>query len=368
MKKIYFVVSVCAWLCAITVLLVQNGCTDSDTPPTSPTIDMTKIPYLRLSDYHFFSGDMAEMTPNDGVLPYDLNTPLFSNYAQKARFVYVPPGQTAAYNDSSYLDLPVGSVLIKTFYYAEDIRNAASPKNLIETRLLIHTDTAWIPASYIWNAQQTEADFDVAGRIISVDWTHYDGQTKNIWYQIPNKNDCRGCHNLNKKTVPIGPKAFHLNKDFVYPDGTTANQLEKWASAGILTGTPPTPDTAPKVAVWDDPDSGTLEQRARAYMDINCAHCHNPQGPANNAGLDLRYHITNPTLLGVCKVPVAAGGGSGGLKVDIFPGKPDSSILIYRLNSIEPAVAMPELARSTVHEEGLQLLRDWISSLDGDCD
>lgn len=367
MKRNYFPPSICLFIAVLSLLLGHISCTDNNTP-TTPTVDMTQIPYPKLSDYHFFDAEKpADMTPNDGVIPYDLNTPLFSNYAQKARFVYVPPGRSAAYNDSTYLDLPVGSVLIKSFYYHDDIRDESSPRTIIETRLLIHTDTAWIPASYIWNAEQTDADFDVAGRIINVDWTHYDGQTKTIFYQIPNKNDCRGCHSLDKKTVPIGPKAFHLNKNFTYPDGTTSNQLTKWANAGLLSNVP-SPTDAPKVAVWDNPASGTLEQRARAYMDINCAHCHSPKGPANNAGLDLRYHITNPTLLGVCKVPVAAGGGSGGLDVDIMPGQPDSSIMIYRLNSIEPQIAMPELARSTIHDEALQLLSDWIAAMDGNCD
>jgi uncharacterized repeat protein (TIGR03806 family) len=350
----------------IFLIALQWACDDTPDTPDTPSVDLTQIPYPKLSDYHFFQGNMADLNPLPQVLPYDLNTPLFSNYTDKTRFVYLPEGTTATYNDTSFIDFPIGSVIIKNFAFLNDIRNAELGKKLIETRLLIRTDTAWIPATYIWNTQQTEATFDVAGKIINASWTHYDGNTKSIFYQIPNKNDCRGCHSVDKQLVPIGIKAMHLNKNYTYSDGTM-NQLDKWAAMGYLSGNP-SASSAPKVPVWNDPSTGSLNDRARAYLDINCAHCHNPRGPANNSGLDLSFAQSNPTAWGVCKQPIAAGPAAGLFSFDIYPGKPDSSILIYRLNTIEPQIAMPELARSAVHEEGLQLLRDWISALEGDCE
>lgn len=348
-------------------LWAQFACGDDTaiTDDEKPTVDLTQVPYLHLSDYHFFEGNMADLKPLPQVLPYDLNTALFSNYADKSRFIYLPEGTTAIYNDTTSFEFPVGTVIIKNFSFLNDIRNAELGKKIIETRLIIRTDTAWIPASYIWNSQQTEANFDVAGKIIDVSWTHYDGNTKNIFYQIPNKNDCKGCHSIDKKLVPIGPKSLNLNKDYPYSSGTM-NQLDKWAAMGYLSGNP-SASVAPKMPVWNDPATGSLNDRARAYLDVNCASCHNPRGPANNSGLDLSYLQTNPTAWGVCKQPVAAGPGAGVYKFDIYPGKPDSSIVIYRLNSVEPQIAMPELARTTIHDEGLQLLRDWIASLEGDC-
>lgn len=349
------------------LLGIQIACTKDDpTNGDKPNVDLTQVPYPRLSDYGFFQGNMADFNPVAQVIPYDLNTPLFSNYTTKSRFVYMPEGTAAVYKADETFEFPVGSVIIKNFSFLNDIRDAALGQKIIETRLLIRTDTAWIAATYIWNDQQTEANFDVAGRIIDVSWTHYDGNTKSIFYQIPNKNDCKGCHSIDQKMVPIGTKARHMNKDYPYADGTM-NQLDKLAAVGYLSDKPATA-SIPKVPVWDDPATGSLNDRARAYLDINCAHCHNTRGPANNAGLDLDYLQTNPTAWGVCKQPIAAGPGAGLFKFDIYPGKPDSSILIYRLNSIQPQVAMPELARSAIHEEGLQLLRDWIASLEGDCE
>ena len=134
--------------------------------------------------------------------------------------------------------------------------------------------------------------------------------------------------------LPIGPKARHLNRDFAYADGKE-NQLAHWSRLGVLAGAP-APEQAPRLAVWDDPKTGTLDARARAWLEINCAHCHNPEGPARNSGLDLLASQQNPTSFGVMKPPVAAGIGSGGLPYDIVPGKPDQSILAFRIASTHP--------------------------------
>jgi hypothetical protein len=121
------------------------------------------------------------------------------------------------------------------------------------------------------------------------------------------------------------------------------------------------------LAVWDDPATGSIEARARAYIEINCAHCHNPQAAANTTGLYLTASETDPARLGVCKVPVAAGNGSGDLRFGVTPGKPEESILMRRVESVEPKVLMPELGRSVVHREGVALVRQWIDSLKGEC-
>jgi hypothetical protein len=114
---------------------------------------------------------------------------------------------------------------------------------------------------------------------------------------------------------------------------------------------------------WKDDRHYTLEQRARAYMDVNCAHCHTKGGDAYNTGLFLEYQQTNPNQLGIMKAPVSAGGGAGGLNYDIVPGDDAHSVLAYRMNSAEPGTAMPELARTVIHKEGVQLIIDWINNL-----
>jgi uncharacterized repeat protein (TIGR03806 family) len=194
-----------------------------------------------------------------------------------------------------------------------------------------------------------------------VKWIQADGVERTNNYIIPNSNQCKGCHRQGETMLPIGPKARHLNGDFAYKDGTE-NQLAHWTRIGALTGAPP-PADAPRLAKWDDPSSGTLDARARAWLEINCAHCHNPVGPARNSGLDLMASQGNPTAYGIDKSPVAAGRGSGGLRVDIAPGHPEQSILSFRIASTDAGIMMPELGKRMIHVEGVALIDEWIKSM-----
>ncbi len=322
----------------------------------------------KLSDYGFFRGKLAEQQPVAGVVPYTLNTPLFSDYAEKLRFVKLPAGQSVAYNDTAVLNFPVGTTLIKTFYYPNDFRDPAKGRRLIETRLLMHQPEGWKALDYVWNDDQTDALLDVAGDTKTVRYVDAGGQLRQHAYTIPNLNQCKGCHNRNEVMVPIGPSVRQLNGELWYGipayDGANKpeNQLTHWQRTGMLTGLPALAD-CPKTPVWNKPETGSLNDRARAWLDINCAHCHNPSGPALTSGLNLSVSETDPTALGILKTPVAAGRGSGGHPFDIVPGKPDESILIYRLHSTDPGEMMPEIGRKTVHAESLELLRAWIKAM-----
>jgi uncharacterized repeat protein (TIGR03806 family) len=329
--------------------------------PSRESIKLPERAKMKLSEYGFFQGTIANQTPADGVLPYDLNTPLFSDYAQKLRFVQIPDGATANYQEREVLDFPVGSVLIKTFYYPNDFRKPEKGRRLLETRVLLHEADGWYALPYIWNDEQTEAFLEVAGGTKQVNWRQPDGKKMKLAYSIPNMNQCKGCHVRNQEIQPIGPTARQLNKEYPYQQGSQ-NQLVHWQEADILTNLPST-ENLPQVAVWDDPASGSLEERARAYLDINCAHCHRSEAPANTSGLLLDFYQENPTALGIRKPPVAAGRGSGGHAYDIVPGNPQESILWHRLSSTDPGVRMPELGRQLVHKEGVALIEDWISNL-----
>ncbi|MDZ4846001.1 MAG: SO2930 family diheme c-type cytochrome [Chitinophagales bacterium] len=318
----------------------------------------------KLTDYGFFKGALADLIPAHGILPYDLNTPLFSDYAHKARFVKVPAGQKAVYNASSEFDFPVGTVLIKNFFYPNDFRDDSKGRKILETRLLIHEEAGWKALPYIWNDEQTEAILEVAGGRKEISWIHSDGSTKTLSYSVPNVNQCKGCHVRNAKMSPIGPSARQLNREFTYSEGKL-NQLTKWNTAGILDSLPENLADCPKAPDWENPNDGTTEQRARAYLDINCAHCHSATGPANTSGLMLNVHETNPTRLGVYKSPVAAGRGSGNNLYSILPGKPDESILTFRMKSTDPGIMMPEIGRKLVHEEGVKAVEDWIREMKG---
>ncbi|GAB4031220.1 SO2930 family diheme c-type cytochrome [Spirosoma jeollabukense] len=316
----------------------------------------------KLSDYGFFSGKLADQQPAAGVVPYALNTPLFSDYAEKLRFVKLPAGQAVAYNDSAVLNFPVGTTLIKTFYFPNDFRDSAKGRRLMETRLLVHQPEGWKAFDYVWNDEQTDALLEVAGDTKTVRYVDAQGQNREHSYSIPNLNQCKGCHNRNEVMTPIGPSIRQLNGDLAYDRsgaGATENQLTHWQRSGMLTGLPAL-TSCPKTPVWNKPETGTINDRARAWLDINCAHCHNPKGPAMTSGLNLSVSERDPTALGVLKTPVAAGRGSGGHPFDIVPGKPDESILIYRLNSTDPGEMMPELGRKTIQTESLELLRAWI--------
>ena len=314
----------------------------------------------KLSDYAFFEGVMLDLSPAKNVLPYQLNTPLFSDYAEKLRFVYLPEGTSANFQSEEVFDFPIGAVLIKNFFYFNDLRNKKE-RRILETRLLIHQAEGWEAYPYIWNEEQTEAYLDVAGDTKEVSWKDEKGKKQQLNYSIPNVNQCKSCHLKAGKMTPIGLVARQLNSEFSYKDGKM-NQLQKWEKVGKLQNLPALAQIK-AFPIWAEASSGTVESRARAWLDINCAFCHNPQGAASTSGLFLEYSQTNATALGVLKTPVAAGRGSGNFKFDIVPSKPEESILVHRIASTDPAVMMPELGRKTVHKEGLEAVKNWIKEL-----
>ncbi len=310
-----------------------------------------------LSAYDFFTGKLSDLTPAQHVIPYSLNTPLFSNYAGKLRFIVIPENTKASYNDSVAFDFPVGTILIKNFYYPADFRKPEAKRKILETRLLVHQPSGWEAWPYIWNDEQTEATYDPAGETKQIAYIDLKGKKIVTNYVIPNKNQCKGCHAKSTTMVPIGPSARQLNMNFTYSSGIE-NQLAYWKKKGILDHVPET--SIPRLPVWNDPSSGTINERARAYLDANCAHCHSRRGPASTSGLYLDVAEKDPTHLGVNKAPVAAGRGAGELQFDIVPGQPDKSIMVFRMKTNDPAIAMPEIGREQVHREGVALIEEWI--------
>lgn len=316
-------------------------------------------PRMKLSEYGFFTGALKDQQPAKGVIPYHLNTPLFTDHAEKLRFVVVPEGTSVPYNDTAVFDFPVGTTLIKTFYYPTDYRDPSKGRRIMETRLLIHEEKGWRALPYIWNAEQTDAELDVAGETTTVSYVDAAGKKRSHAYVVPNMNQCKGCHNKQEKMMPIGPSAWQLNGDHDY-GAARENQVAHWVGAGIMQD----PGKAlPKGVVWNDPSTGSLDERARIWLDINCAHCHRVDGPASSSGLHLGWQEKDPLKWGVEKTPVAAGRGSGGLRFSIVPGKPDESILLYRIRSSDPGVMMPELGRTQVQPEAVALIRDWIAEM-----
>lgn len=293
-----------------------------------------------LSDYAFFT-DLPGQTGAARVVPYALNTPLWSDGADKLRFVYLPAGAQARAVGSGLIDFPVGTAIIKTFAFGQ-----GAQRRLIETRVLLHRADGWTALPYRWNAEQTDAVLALAGGRAQL--TTPRGETIN--YRIPNKNQCKDCHQNGGAVLPIGPKSRNLSAEW----------LHRMAGQGMLDTVPHGADVLP---VWAAPEGSEAAPLARAYLDVNCAHCHQPGGSASNSGLDLRWEQADPIALGIHKRPVAAGRGAGGHLFDILPGKPDQSIMIYRMESTEPGIAMPELGASSVDRDGVAAVRRWIAEM-----
>ena len=318
----------------------------------------SKVGKLRLSDYGLFLQPLKELKPAQKMMLYDLNTPLFTDYANKKRYIFIPDGKSSLYKVNDAIEFPEGTILVKNFFYSGQQLEMESMK-IIETRLLIKGKNKWIALPYIWNDEQTEAFLEITGGTVPVQLS---GMAYPFEYRVPTMLQCKSCHELNGEIVPIGPTVRQLNRNNMYADGSH-NQLRKMIDLGWLTDYEDQNKWA-KAAKWDDPKTFDLEDRARAYLDINCGHCHRPGGPGKNSGLDLTVFAPNEHSLGIMKAPVAAGAGSGGLQYDIVPGKPDRSILVFRMMSGDPGIMMPELGRSLVHGEGIDLVEEWIKSLD----
>ncbi len=316
----------------------------------------------KLSEYGFFAGDLKDLKPAEDVIPYELNTPLFSDYAHKLRFFKLPKGATVTYREKEVLDFPVGTYLIKNFYYYHDETNKSAGRRIMETRLLLHEADGWktLPP-YIWNEEQTEAILTVEGGTRNVLWINKTGEKQQLAYSIPSQTLCKSCHVNNNVLIPIGPKARQLNRDNSFVSGTK-NQLSHYAELGLLTNLPELSQVR-KSPVWNDPETGSLHGRALAYLDMNCAHCHSKGGPGNTSALHLTEFETNEFNLGVDKHPIAAGKGTGGRPYDIVKGKPENSIMVYRMESTNPGEMMPEVARKLVHHEGVELIKKWINSM-----
>ena len=292
-----------------------------------------------LSAYGFFDGSPDRPSPL--LIPYTLGTPLFSDYADKRRFIYLPPGTRMTANGDGLITFPVGAAIIKSFGYPQPDGSYRT----IETRLLLHRAEGWVALPYIWRADGSDADLRLAGGRQQVSFTTPSGQQQTISYAVPNRNQCKTCHELSQVVTPIGPKLRNLELS------ASHRPLVEGADW-----------TAPRLPRWDD-SAQPLAARARAYLDVNCAHCHNPRGSASNSGLFLEYERPEGIVTGIRKRPVAAGRGSGGMDYAIAPGHADRSYLLYRLRSLDPGIAMPELGRASVHEEGVRLLEQWIAAM-----
>jgi uncharacterized repeat protein (TIGR03806 family) len=329
------------------------------------TVNFDQMPFKNLSEYGFFKGKIREFKPDKGVVLYEPASSLFTDYAFKSRFIWMPEGASARIKDDpeGTFDFPEKTVLIKNFYYPADFRKPSENIRVIETRLMVKNNGAWKAFPYLWNDEQTDAAYKAVGAELAVNWIDYQGQEQLVNYIVPNQSQCKSCHNNKEVMVPLGVKVKHINHELPGKDGPK-NQLVTWEEAGFLKDLKPL-EEYPAMVNYND-SSLDLNLRAQAYLDINCAHCHRAEGPASTSGLFLTYEEKDPSKLGVFKTPVAAGFGAGSFTYAIWPGKGDESILTYRMGTNQVGAAMPEIGRGMVHSEGVDLIKSWINAMSED--
>jgi uncharacterized repeat protein (TIGR03806 family) len=333
----------------------------------TPTPAPEGSPWATLDEWHLFA-DAHELTLAEGVIPYDVNAPLFSDYTVKRRFLWLPKGTKIGWQDTERWNFPVGAILIKTFAYPIDARDPAKGQRLLETRLLVHESdpVGWVAHTYEWNAEQTKATRKVAGDTVDVTWIDEAGQTRSNAYEVPNTNVCQECHGKTGKTGSLGGRTRQWNRTYDHGKGPE-NQIDHLVALGLLDVAPPA--AAQRQTLLDPFGAGDVGERGRAYLDVNCSHCHGVVGLAKGTALRLDYDHTDPiagdsTDYGVCKAPASAGaGGTCGLSFDVVPGHSDQSILVCRVDSIVAKVTMPPVGHKLIHAEGVALMKAWIDAM-----
>ncbi|MAP54525.1 fibronectin type III domain-containing protein [Altibacter sp.] len=291
-----------------------------------------------LTEMGVFAGTLSDITPAAGVQLYEINSTLFTDYAAKQRLIRLPEGKMLKYDGNFLPIFPDNTLIAKTFYYNIDDRDPSLGKQIIETRIFLKISGTWEVGDYIWNASQTEAVYRETGSEIPISWIDSDGNTQNIDYLIPSKQDCFTCHNNNGTTFPIGMKLRSMN--FV-PSYTSMNQLDYFTNNGLLEGLP----SAASVTVlpdWTDDATYDIFQRGRAYIDVNCAHCHQPGGTVTNFNLDFRY-----------ETPFS--------DTAIYPNRGE---IEARIQSTLPTYRMPQLGRTIVHEEAVAMLLEYLGAIE----
>ncbi|MBX7050990.1 MAG: hypothetical protein K1X54_03045 [Flavobacteriales bacterium] len=328
---------------------------------TGVNVVASEFPFEKLSDYRFYTGEMKQLIPNERVLPYQPVTPLFSDYAHKSRFVWMPEGVSASYqSDHTVFDFPDGTVLIKNFFY--DHVQPDDVRRILETRIIYKKNGEWLFADYLWNPEQTEAYYSLNGAYVPITWIDDNGNTRDVNFRIPAEAECHTCHKANQVNSPTGVKPQNLNFDYPFSDGSM-NQLQKWIEVGYLENS--LPESIVSVADWTD-ESLSVDLRLRSYLDANCSHCHSDDGHCYYRPLRLGFSQTaDESNLGVCIAPQEYINET--LTHVISRGNKDRSVMYYRLNTTDQQYRMPLFGRSLIHDEGVQLLEEYINSLSPGC-
>ena len=329
MKRLLFLVG---------IIIITSCHNDDDSVPVFEVSDPQVIAELlpSLSQTNLFTGNLSELTLNTNAFKYDIVSPLFADYAHKLRAMALPQGQTMQYNGSGIPIFPNGTLITKTFYYNNNEQDLSQGKTIIETRILIKEDDSLIIGNYVWNDDQTDAILDNDEHIIPISWIDEQGTTKNTDYVVPNQNSCIMCHSNSGDIIFIGTKLRNLNFDI-----NGVNQLQSFINNGILIGAPNV-DTIEALPNWED-NLISLEDRGRAYFDINCAYCHSDGGMCEfGSNLRLEFKTAfNETNISESQTQISA-----------------------RMQTYSPGFSMPLIGTTMSHTEGIDLVQNYLNSLD----
>lgn len=330
--------------------------------PAKPYLNMPdtaqgKLPRL-LSETGAFT-DVRSMTAAPGLLPYNLILSFWSDGADKTRYVAIPDGKVKFSADSDWV-FPPGTVFVKTFELPTDIAQPQTKRRL-ETRLLvIGRDGRPYGVTYKWRADLSEADLVGADGLNETIAIHDAAGSHIQTWNYPSRDNCLACHNSHTPGE-LGPKTRQMNFAIAYPGGKTENQLAHWNRLGLFSPALNDADIAayPVLAKADD-TSRSLEDRARSFLDANCAQCHRPGGTVAN--FDARYQ----TPLGrqnLIDGPVNIDEGIDRPHV-ISPHDPWRSMIIRRTDTLDDT-RMPPIARHTIDTKDVAMLKRYILSLPG---
>ena len=329
MKKVKVFLSLLAF--PMFLLFFDSCKKDEDIIPTPMTVQFEQ----NLSAYNIFEHEMADLIPTSDFHLFELASTLYSDYTKKQRLIKLPVGTQLMMLGDGLPDFPNGTILVKTFYYYDDARNPSLGKKIIETRLLIKEEDMWNVATYVWNDAQTEATLNLDGFDTPINWINEMGFPRSTMYHIPAESECLSCHQFDEQVVPLGLHLRNLNKD-VFRNNITVNQLEHFQNVAILDDF-----NVSQIATMVDYNdvNAPLSERGRAYLAMNCGHCHHKSAWSKSAKkiFDFRYETSfEDTRIADKKSTI---------KDVIQSGR------------------MPYLGKTIIHDEGVDLIREYIDNL-----
>lgn len=315
--------------------------------------------------------DMSTLDVVDGFVPYELYESFWSDGALKKRWIAVPnndgvhngPDEQINYSEYGDWEFPSGTVIVKHFDLSIDDNNPSVTKK-IETRVsVVDEDGEMYFLTYNWNESETEATLQASSLDEPVDIATTGGGTRTQTWHFPSNSDCINCHNHANKGG-LGLKTRYLNTDYTYAEtGLTGNQLVTLSHLGILNETIMDGDTQDIfVNKRLDDTNASIDEKARSYLDLNCAYCHRRDNSIRTS-FDLRvYNNLEETEL--LNAGILTPLGIDPNEEIVFAGDASKSILYHRMNSVDMSVMMPPISKTIIDQPAVDLVEQWINQLD----